>query len=112
MSPSNPKEGYWRRGSIDMDHYPAPPMSSPPPGYTVPPHPGGNCHQMTVPPPPGGWTPVPVNHLPPHTLHGADGAMQTIQTSRILIAQHPFITPVHAPCSVQGQCKTSSYGPT
>ena len=34
--------------------YPAPPMSSPPPGYTVPPHPGGNRHQVTVPPLGGG----------------------------------------------------------
>ena len=36
---------------------PDPPMSSPappPPGYTVPPHPGGNRHQVTVPPLGGG----------------------------------------------------------
>ena len=44
--------------------YPAPPMSSPPPGYTVPPHPGGNRHQVTVPPLGGGnRTPLPTSQF-------------------------------------------------
>ena len=33
---------------------PSPPMSIPPPGTTVPPHPGGNRCQVTVPHPPRG----------------------------------------------------------
>ena len=46
-------------------YYPAPPMSSPPPGYTVPPHPGGNRHQVTVPPLGGGGnrTPLPTSQF-------------------------------------------------
>ena len=44
--------------------YPALPMSSPPPGYTVPPHPGGNRHQVTVPPLGGGnRTPLPTSQF-------------------------------------------------
>ena len=56
----------WDPGAFRMDKglkwYPAPPMSSPPPGYTVPPHPGGNRHQVTVPPLGGGGT---VHHSRP-----------------------------------------------
>ena len=37
--------------SFGATHIPPPPMSTPP-------HPGGDCHQMTVAPhPQGGWTP-------------------------------------------------------
>ena len=43
--------------SCALAPYLTPPMSIPPQGTTVPPHPGGNRHQVTVPPlGGGGWT--------------------------------------------------------
>ena len=36
--------------SSSSSFVPPPPMSIPPQGTTVPPHPGGNRHQVTVPP--------------------------------------------------------------
>ena len=44
-----------QKGSQEVQQwYLPPPMSIPPQGTTVPPHPGGNRHQVTVPPLGGG----------------------------------------------------------
>ena len=45
---------HYRQARAVRSSYLPPPMSIPPQGTTVPPHPGGNRHQVTVPPLGGG----------------------------------------------------------
>ena len=48
-----------------------------------------------------------------HTdIQRSNGAMQMMQTSKILNTMHQSISLLHAPSAEQGQCKTCFSGPT